>query len=167
MNRNRILIIIVIVVLFLGCNLSACLGGLIVGGGLGTLRAHRLTRLSHSTEPQDRWLPTPLPLPGRPQEPEHVRAAALIVEVTADGPADQAGIKVGDLVLSIDGQEIEQDTDLKALLARYEPRDRVELTVWRGGRQRDIQVTLGRSQDGDMPYLGLTYRVVPFALETD
>ena len=88
--------------------------------------------------------------------------AALVVEVQEDGPAQEAGIEVGDLIIKVDREPIERNTNIRALLSGYEPGDRIDLTIWRGGRERTIQVKLGRRSDSDTPYLGLTYRLEPF-----
>lgn len=59
------------------------------------------------------------------------------------GPAAQAGIRPGDVVFSLNGQPISNDTHLIASLAEARPGDRVTLGIRRNGRQQDVQVQLG------------------------
>jgi S1-C subfamily serine protease len=159
MNKNQTAIVILAVALFLTCNLLTCFGGLAVGGALGLARQRRWMVPGR---PVERDLGRPTPMPQRPRQwPEEVRIGALVLGVTEDSPADDAGIKEGDLILAIDGEPIEADSDLGEWLAEFEPGDRVELTVRRGSREADVQVRLGRrARDSDAPYLGLTYRLV-------
>lgn len=84
---------------------------------------------------------------------------ALIVEVIPDSPADQAGLKVGDLIVSLDGQAVKSGEELARLLGRYEPGDTVEIAVLRSVQEeRSITVKLGENPDRvDRPWLGIRY----------
>src|SRR5690348_3788919 len=66
-----------------------------------------------------------------------------VVAVTGGGPADQAGLKAGDVIVSVGAQETPDTTALSQALAAASPGDQVTLTVSRDGDQRDVQVTLG------------------------
>jgi len=66
-----------------------------------------------------------------------------VVTVTGGGPADQAGLKAGDVIVSVGAQETPDTTALSQALAAASPGDKVSLTVSRDGEQRDVQVTLG------------------------
>jgi S1-C subfamily serine protease len=93
-----------------------------------------------------------------------MRLAALVVAVEPEGPAGEAGVKPGDLILAVDDQEISPTRDLKDLIYDYEPGDRVQLTVLRDGKKESVRVRLGRrrTDEGDVvASLGLTYRPVP------
>jgi 2-alkenal reductase len=69
---------------------------------------------------------------------------ALVSKVTAGSPADKAGIKQGDIVLALNGQDIDLDNTLFSLLRKHNPGDKVKLTVLRAGRTSTIDVTLGQ-----------------------
>jgi len=53
----------------------------------------------------------------------------FIMEVTEGTPAESAGLQAGDLILAVDGEEIDEPKGLKEAIAIYEPGDRVTLTV--------------------------------------
>ena len=67
----------------------------------------------------------------------------FIVRTTPDGPADQAGIEAEDIVLAIDGEEINARQPFTEVLFHHEPGDTVTATVQRGEEQFDVSVTLG------------------------
>ena len=81
----------------------------------------------------------------------------VINEVTSGGAADKAGVKVGDVVLAIDGQPMRNLTELRDLIGRTAPGTEVELLVLRDGKEKRIKVELelrteeavvaGRSRD--------------------
>lgn len=66
----------------------------------------------------------------------------IVGEVYDDGPADIAGLRRGDLVLSIDGREVFDEGGLKFLAATLSPGEEAQLNVLRGGRERIINVRL-------------------------
>ena len=64
----------------------------------------------------------------------------LITSVLRDSPAWNNGINVNDELVAINGDRI--DTNLNALLALYQPQDKVKITVSRAGQLLDLDVTL-------------------------
>jgi S1-C subfamily serine protease len=69
---------------------------------------------------------------------------ALIADVISDGPAAQAGMAQGDVVVSLDGNPVEGANDLTQTLRERDPGDAVDLGVVGAGGQRSLEVTLGR-----------------------
>jgi serine protease Do len=63
--------------------------------------------------------------------------------VIAGGPADQAGIKEGDVITAVEGTKISQTVSLTSLLGKYVPGDKINLTIERSGKDQQVQVTLG------------------------
>lgn len=63
--------------------------------------------------------------------------------VVKDGPADQAGLKSGDIILEMDGVKIDANMSLQKLVSMYKPKQDVSLQVWRDGTIINLQVELG------------------------
>jgi len=75
-----------------------------------------------------------------------------ISEVTTGGGADKAGVKAGDIVLSIDEKKIDEATGLRAVLESKKPGDLVKLAIKRGEKDLELRVTLqGDSPNGTRP----------------
>jgi 2-alkenal reductase len=68
---------------------------------------------------------------------------ATISEVTSGGPAQQAGLRAGDVVIQAGEQQIRSFDDLLTYVAYQKPGDQITLTVVRGNQQRQVTVTLG------------------------
>jgi serine protease Do len=78
-------------------------------------------------------------------------AGAVVIEVNPGSPAAEAGIRPEDVIVSLDGQPIEDDADLITRLALREPGDRVEFGVVRGGERMRVPVRLGQFEVQDQP----------------
>ena len=63
--------------------------------------------------------------------------------ITPDSPADKAGLKDGDVIVSINGTTIDQEHPLDALLVQYAPNDTITLSVLRDGSTVLVKVKLG------------------------
>lgn len=61
-------------------------------------------------------------------------SGALVSDVMPGGAASRAGVLVGDVVLQANGQEIAHAGDLSAIVSLAQPRDRLDLKVWRHGK---------------------------------
>ena len=70
------------------------------------------------------------------------RDGVRIDSVTADSPADRAGLRINDIILKIDDTDTNKVTQLRAKLAKHEPGDRVTLTVERGDKEMAIDMEL-------------------------
>ena len=68
---------------------------------------------------------------------------ALINQVTADSPADDAKLQVNDIIQKLDDTEIHNVQELKAELAKYLPGERITLTILRGAETLEVRLTLG------------------------
>src|SRR3954452_8421401 len=68
---------------------------------------------------------------------------AEIVTVVSGSPADNAGLKAGDVITSIDGTTIENGDALTAAVAAHKPSDVASVTVTRNGSTKTVKVTLG------------------------
>jgi serine protease Do len=72
---------------------------------------------------------------------------ALVSSVEENGPGAKAGLQPGDVILGVNGEMLETQTELPALIAQMKPGSDARLQVWRGGKQRDVQVEIGELKD--------------------
>jgi serine protease Do len=72
---------------------------------------------------------------------------ALVGDVEAAGPADKVGIHAGDVVVSVDGSDVERAQDLSRLVARHAPGSTVRLSVLRDKSPKSFNVTLDALKD--------------------
>lgn len=85
----------------------------------------------------------------------------LIVQVVPGGAADHAGLHGGterayigntpimlggDLIVAIDGQDVQDQTDLNQIMNSHRAGDTIRVTVYRGKRKMDFNVTLGEAR---------------------
>ena len=83
---------------------------------------------------------------------------ARILQVAAGSPAEKAGLKVGEVMLAVDGTQINAQNNLRARLSSHKPGDSVRMSVQSAeGTQRELTVTLGdHPQSAGTAYLGVT-----------
>lgn len=62
--------------------------------------------------------------------------------IIADSPAEKAGLKINDIIVSVNSQGVNLDNPLSNLVAQYKKGDSIELTVVRGGQEIKIPVQL-------------------------
>ena len=86
---------------------------------------------------------------------------AQVTSVVPGSPADEEGLEVDDIITEVDGVAVTASLPLDELILGYEPGDRVELTVARGGRERTIRVRLATRMDGEMPWHPDNFPVEP------
>jgi 2-alkenal reductase len=77
------------------------------------------------------------------QEGLQVQQGALVVVLARGGPAETAGIAEKDVIIAIDGKQVNKDNTLSLLLLGYRPGNQVAITVARGAERFNTQVTLG------------------------
>jgi len=87
----------------------------------------------------------------------------LVREVTSPGPAERAGVKVGDVIRSVGGHKIKDIPDMIGQIASRQPGDRVDVTVFRSGKMHDLKIKLGDRAEGLTAQLGRAApeRVIP------
>jgi S1-C subfamily serine protease len=86
----------------------------------------------------------------------------LIVQVVPGGAADRAGLRGGneraflgnipimvggDLIVAIDGEQVQDQQDLAQIMNNHRAGDTVRLTVYRGKKKMDVNVTLGEAKE--------------------
>jgi putative serine protease PepD len=115
------------------------------GGGIGfavpanTVR-DVLPQLERGAAPDHAYL-------GLSTAPAENGGGAQVAEATAGGPAAEAGIQPGDVVVEVDGDQVSTPDDVARAIDDNKPGDRVEVKVRRGGSEQTIDVTLGQRPD--------------------
>jgi S1-C subfamily serine protease len=86
----------------------------------------------------------------------------LVAEVVSGGPAQKAGLQGGqdhlvfqgqpyttggDVILQVDGKDVIEVDDLAEFVSEHEPGEKVELTILRDGKEKQVSVTLGQRPD--------------------
>lgn len=72
---------------------------------------------------------------------------ALVADITRDGPAEKAGIKRGDVIISFDGKEIKEMSELPFIVASTPVNKAVLVEVMRGGKKKSIKVKIGELKE--------------------
>ena len=71
----------------------------------------------------------------------------LITQVNADTPAERAGLKDGDIILSVDGREIRNPSMLRNVISLSEVGQKVDLAIVRDGKEKNVVVKLEKFPD--------------------
>src|SRR5215471_1303760 len=77
-------------------------------------------------------------------------SGALVANVSKDGPADKAGVKVGDVIVEFDGKEIKDSGDLPILVARTPVDKKARLKVLRDKKEVVLTVAVGELKDEEV-----------------
>jgi serine protease Do len=72
---------------------------------------------------------------------------ALVAGVTAGGPADKAGIKRGDVIVSFDGKKVKESNDLPYIVASTPVGKTAAVEVIRKGQEKSLQVKIGQLEE--------------------
>ena len=68
---------------------------------------------------------------------------ALVAEPQAGGPAQKAGIKAGDVITAVNGEEVKDARDLAKKIGAMQPKQEVKLTILSGGSEKTVSLSLG------------------------
>ena len=66
----------------------------------------------------------------------------LVDKLVKRGAGEEAGLKSGDVILSVDGKEVNEPNELQTKIASHHPGDQVTLKIMRDGKSQDVKVTL-------------------------
>jgi serine protease Do len=72
--------------------------------------------------------------------------------VIPDAPAAKVGLRVGDVILEVNGQKVEGSEQFAASVGSKSPGTKIALTVWRDGAKQNIAATLGRQVIPQFPF---------------
>jgi S1-C subfamily serine protease len=73
----------------------------------------------------------------------------FVTDVYDGGPAAQAGVEVGDVIVAINGKEVDDEVSLADMLSTRSPGDNVTVTLYRGDQPMTLKVTLGELSADD------------------
>lgn len=76
-----------------------------------------------------------------------VTQGVLVTDVAANGPAAQAGLKTGDIVVRIDTTAVTDEASLLNTVLNRDPGEAVTLQIYRGNQRSTVHVTLGKLQN--------------------
>ncbi|MDO4434227.1 MAG: DegQ family serine endoprotease [Alysiella sp.] len=68
---------------------------------------------------------------------------ALVARVVSGSPAEKAGLQVGDIIRSVNGEEVRSSSDLPMTIGALAPGEAIRLGIWRKGKEMETQVVLG------------------------
>jgi serine protease DegQ len=71
-------------------------------------------------------------------------SGAIIAGVVRGGPADRAGMRPGDILLTVDGKQVTNTNDILNLIAQLVPGGKSKMTVMRKNRESTLDVTVGK-----------------------
>ena len=91
---------------------------------------------------------------GMDVDPEAVKnygipSGAYVDSVEANSPAEQAGVQAKDIIIALGGQKIGSFSDLARALRSFSPEDETTVTVYRGGKELTLPITLGEKPRED------------------
>ncbi len=66
----------------------------------------------------------------------------FINDVLKGQAADKAGIKAGDVILEVNGVEMNQPNQVQSKIGSYDPGEKVDILIWRDGKQKTYQLVL-------------------------
>jgi len=82
----------------------------------------------------------------------------VVHTLVPDGPAAEAGIEQGDVIVAVGEQTLDADNNLATVIDSYEPGDVVAIELERDGAAESVMVTLGEHPDqADKAFLGVSY----------
>ena len=73
-----------------------------------------------------------------------VSYGAYIADVVDDSPAEEAGLRSDDVVIAFNGEKVTDSDDLTDFVLEGKRGDKVTLTIIRNGKEKEIEVTLGK-----------------------
>ena len=78
------------------------------------------------------------------------RKGVLVTEVFPGDPADKAGIRAGDIILAVEGQQVAASRDLTRLIADLAVGQTVGVKILREGREKSLRVKIAKRDEGQL-----------------
>ena len=77
-------------------------------------------------------------------------AGVLVQDVISGTPAEKAGIKAGDVILAVDGKDVNAANEIQTLIAEHKPGDVVSVKILRDGSKSEKNVVLNELPDENL-----------------
>jgi S1-C subfamily serine protease len=131
----------------LGMNTSAVARGkpITIPSSTLTRIAEELSERGHLRSPYIGVVMQPVPIPESLQKASGVTAASglLVMHVEASGPADNAGVLLGDVLIQLDEERFDDLSDFQDILRRSGINQDVKATLIRGGQKVEFAIKIG------------------------
>ena len=88
---------------------------------------------------------------------EDIAFSAMVMEVLEESPAAVAGVASGDIIIAVNGKDLENDYSLRDAVTAFEPGETLKLTLIRDGELTELSCLLTDNEDG-RTYLGIRFR---------
>jgi len=77
------------------------------------------------------------------------KSGVLVSQVYEDSPADKAGLKAGDIIVAVNGKQVDEIRDVTAKIAAIPPGSSAKIEAIREGERKTFEVTLGEREKGE------------------
>lgn len=94
----------------------------------------------------------------------NVKGGVLIASVAPGGPAAEAGLEAGDIVLGYNGNDVSEPSEFEQAVARGKPGQEAKLRIWRSGHNQMVRVTLAAASPSQQ-YQGVGATTPNFSLK--
>jgi serine protease Do len=74
----------------------------------------------------------------------------IVSDIAAGGPAEQAGLKIGDVILEVNGEKVDSDNDILSVMVDLSPGDFLKFKVYRERKVIDISLKLARASKEEL-----------------
>ena len=79
------------------------------------------------------------------------RAGVLVIGLEDGGPAETAGVRIGDLLLKVRGRSVQSPRDVLSALAAVQPGETAEVVIWRDNRESRVQLSFANEGAAAQP----------------
>ena len=129
-------------------------GGASVLGAAEPSGEHQTAAGEHGQTPEGAYLGLflqPVPAIASAQLKMEEGSGLAVVQIDANAPVSRSGLKVHDIILKIEDQQLYSSSSISRLMKSHKPGEVLKFSVLRGGEMKQIEVELGRRQVTPVP----------------